>query len=284
MTDKENTTHTVDHADWRNNFSPEYTFETLQRVQRTLLEMMKEIDAIFRANGIPYFISWGTLLGAVRHGGFIPWDDDLDICVFESEYEKAINLLRKHLSKSYIVHDKLTDPGYWCDWAKIRYLKSETVCTLWPEDNNFKYKGVCMDVYKVNNATFYEIAKKENKWKCVYSISCIKKSGHPLWKKCAHLLRMCWWELLLMVRGIYSLFANLIRPPQMYVYWTAEFRWKRIFPSNSVQPVKDILFEGMKFSGPRDTDEVLRSLYGNYLQLPPVDQRRPHYDKVIFYD
>ena len=87
------------------DFYASYGNEALEKVQSTLWEILLQVDSIFEKNNIRYFLSYGTLLGAVRHKGFIPWDDDLDICVFEEDYVKGIQLLREQLDHKYIVHD-----------------------------------------------------------------------------------------------------------------------------------------------------------------------------------
>ena len=72
-----------------------YTQEDIRKVQQCLLRMAKEIAGVLEGNGIQYFIAYGTLLGAVRHQGFIPWDDDLDFYLFDDSYDRAIELLRE---------------------------------------------------------------------------------------------------------------------------------------------------------------------------------------------
>ena len=114
------------------DFYASYGNEALEKVQSTLWEILLQVDSIFEKNNIRYFLSYGTLLGAVRHKGFIPWDDDLDICVFEEDYVKGIQLLREQLDHKYIVHDEHTDAIYWCPFSKLRLKESETECVLWP--------------------------------------------------------------------------------------------------------------------------------------------------------
>ena len=123
------------------DFYASYGNEALEKVQSTLWEILLQVDSIFEKNNIRYFLSYGTLLGAVRHKGFIPWDDDLDICVFEEDYVKGIQLLREQLDHKYIVHDEHTDAIYWCPFSKLRLKESETECVLWPEDNKLKFKS-----------------------------------------------------------------------------------------------------------------------------------------------
>ena len=83
----------------------------IKRVQNRLLEMGKVIADILERNNIPYMITFGTLLGAVRHGGFIPWDDDFDMFLFEDSYEKAMEVLSKELPMDMFLENKDTPQG-----------------------------------------------------------------------------------------------------------------------------------------------------------------------------
>jgi lipopolysaccharide cholinephosphotransferase len=273
----------VNDDEWVKNLSRDYPLEKLQRVQRTLLQIMKEVDAIFRENGIQYFIFWGTLLGAVRHGGFVPWDDDLDVCVFESEYEKAIGLLRKRLSATYIVQDILSDDVYGCDWAKIRDLNSEAVSAMFPEENKLTFRGVYLDVYKVATASISELRGKVFRQRRELSLEVVTTNrwGRPLWKRIGHRIRARWYEshVAMIIEWIY---VKLLYSGEPYVYWTSETRWTRIVPLGCVVPTKDITFESLVLSGPQKADAALRCLYGDYLRLPSLVYRAPRFSSVTF--
>ena len=137
-----------------------YTKNDIKRVQNRLLEMSDTVLGILDNNNIKYIIAYGTLLGSIRHKGFIPWDDDLDIYIFDDDYDKALELLRKKLPKDMIVHDKLNDPIYWPFWSRVRDLKSETIAELWPNDNKYKYTGINFDLYKLEKVKEKDALKK----------------------------------------------------------------------------------------------------------------------------
>ena len=79
---------------------------TLRKAQMRMLEMLVEVDTICRKHNIPYWIDFGTLLGAVRHKGFIPWDDDMDISVYEKDYNRLREVLVKELPETRVYQDK----------------------------------------------------------------------------------------------------------------------------------------------------------------------------------
>lgn len=97
-----------------------YSKEKLKKVQKRLLEMTKIATEILENNGIHYFIGFGSLLGAVRHKGFIPWDDDFDLFLFDEEYDMALEVLRRELPEDIVVHDQVSDRSYYAAWSKLR--------------------------------------------------------------------------------------------------------------------------------------------------------------------
>ncbi len=94
--------------------------ETLKRVQHTVEEILLVIDAQAKACGVPYYLFYGSALGAVRHHGFIPWDDDADIVLFRKDFEKLRATGMAHPVDGYFYQDTSTDPGYHIKITKIR--------------------------------------------------------------------------------------------------------------------------------------------------------------------
>ena len=120
----------------------------IKRVQKRLLEIGKNIATILESNNIPYIITFGTLLGAVRHGGFIPWDDDFDFFLFDDIYDKAIELLRKNLPNDMFLEDEKSELKYFHGWAHVKDMNSEVYCEQFPQDNLYNHHGLSVDLYK----------------------------------------------------------------------------------------------------------------------------------------
>lgn len=111
----------------------------------TTLTMFAEIIGIFEKNNIRYSICGGTLLGAYTTGKFIPWDDDIDICVLEDDYELMLKVVGEYHSASWELQWNNNEPNYYHDWAKIRDKKSIT----YPLIDGYKNNGVWIDLYKI---------------------------------------------------------------------------------------------------------------------------------------
>ena len=252
----------------------------LKKVQSILFELLAEIDDLFVKNNIRYFLIYGTLLGAVRHKGYIPWDDDLDICVMKEDYELAMELLRKNLPNKYIVHDKKTDPIYWCDFSKIRYLKSDTSCSLWPEDNKFKYKGVCLDIYRCweENRSLFQFKFEKNREVLVFHTKNLFKSYSV--KKIAWSLGGLAYRTWLYV---YYFVRKTLKKEETVYWFDPDFHCNPA-TKEELFPFKQIEFNGRKFPIPNNPDMMLKKKYGNYMQLPVLEKRVPHYSSVEFED
>lgn len=253
--------------------TPEYPKEMILRVQRRLLEMADVTSSILDRNRVKYFITFGTLLGSVRHGGFIPWDDDFDLMLFDDEYERALECLRNELPPDMIVHDRETDPIYWPGWSRIRDIHSTTIAKLWPDDNAYKYTGINLDLYRVK---------------------VVKRGDVELYRKKEHI------EFI--VRKHTSGILDDSSYENKFNLWTAEYAEllkSRIHDSHSEEdvvafvtpdfvsqemssifPLRKYRFEGQEYWGPNDSDVVLRHMFGDYMEIPAYEKRRAHYDSV----
>ena len=174
------------------------TGETLRKLQLTELELMQEVDRICRKNRIKYSLDGGTLLGAVRHKGFIPWDDDADIMMTRKEYERFYKACKRELdAEKYFFQEFRTDKEYRWGYAKLR--KNGTTFLREGQEHIKCHTGVCIDIFVFDEVPDGTISRR------VHYLSCflIRKGLYSVvGKKNAKRL----WE-----RVIYGLFATLPR-------------------------------------------------------------------------
>lgn len=257
------------------------TEQQLRRLQETELELLVEADRICRKCGIHYNIIAGTLLGAVRHGGFIPWDDDADIALLRDEYERFREACRTELDTSrFYFQDHTNTPGYRWGYGKLR-RKGTTFLREHQEHMPYE-QGVFIDVFPLDNVPEAPIARQ------LYSLHCyvIRKL---LWSEVGRradrsVLRRLLFRVLSCVphEAIFAHYEHFLRQGNCY-----PSRWVRIltFPT----PTRDegylrawyehsapIDFEGKTFSGIADYDSYLRFKFGDYHTLPPLAQRKVH--------
>ena len=131
--------------------------DTVRDVQGKILEVMKYIDKLCREHGIVYFIMGGTALGAVRHGGFIPWDDDLDIFMTPDQYAAFKKVFEGQKSEQFVLQEWRTTPDY-LEYAKVR-MNGTTFIEEAFRDRKDMHQGIYVDImilHKVPEATFIQ--------------------------------------------------------------------------------------------------------------------------------
>ena len=251
-----------------------YTREELRRVQGRLLEMACAVHEILDEAGIVHSLACGSLLGAVRHKGFIPWDDDIDFWVKNEQYDDALRALRENLPDDLIVHDETNDPIYWVEWSRVRDLKTKVSYVKYSDDSYYCYQGLCIDLYRL-----YEVSEEE----------------HPaFWMKKrreraeAKLARGIITEE--QIKDYYAWFDR------MYQRWFVEYE-KRLFGPivtdvfgwaimevDRFYPITETEFEGHMFPVPNDPVDVVDHLFESvkWWELPPYENRVVHYSKVEF--
>lgn len=241
----------------------------LQRVQQRLLVMGKTIADILERNNVPYMITFGTLLGAVRHKGFIPWDDDFDMFLFDGSYDKAMEALYRELPSDMFLETKDSEPLYFHGYAHVKDTKTIATCAQYPHDGLYEHKGLSIDLYKAvrmdegfldNYLITEHIAYLDRR----YNTNSIDKVVYE--------------------RKIEDLEKQL---SEMWVKESGKEILAMALPERSMKiehvfPLKKFAFEDTEFYGPADEDGLLTAFYGDYMQLPPIEHRVPHYDDVIF--
>lgn len=255
--------------------------ETLRKVQMTELELLEEVDRICRKCGINYCIIAGTLLGAVRHGGFIPWDDDADVALLRREYEKFCEACKEELDTSrFYFQDYKSTPGYRWGYGKLR--KKGTIFLRENQEHMPYEQGIFIDIFPLDNTPENYLLR------CIHNFECFVYRKF-LWSEVGKIADKKWfmrriYQLMSLVpeKKIKKFFCNFIQSSNR-----KESSWVRIlsFPTpNHVfgyrkawyEDLEEIKFEGKKFWGIRDYDAYLKFKFGDYMKLPPMNQRKVH--------
>ncbi len=252
-----------------------YSKRDIKKVQNRLLAMAVCVRDILEKHQIPYMLTYGTLLGAVRHKGFIPWDDDFDLFLFEDTYEEAIGYLRDELPDWLIVHDKQSDPIYWPYWARIRDLNSEVYTDCYSDDRFYKYQGLSLDLYKLKECLSGE-GRQQIYEENLLHYETKRELGLLTEDACRDKTEKIKEQLQNEKNKKHSSDTSEEREYYFVVYGLDSLKKKDVFP------LRRYLFEGHEFWGPYNAEGILCPCYGNYWELPPYEKRKPHDTYVLF--
>ena len=241
-----------------------------------MLNILIIIDRICKKHGIKYWISDGTLLGAVRHGGFIPWDDDLDIQMMRKDFKHFIKIISEELPENLALQTHKTDKGYVAPYAKIRELHS-TITEFHSNDVNYKYKGIYIDVFPLEKCSklFTRIADFIHAH-LLFEVSHVR----------AGLMRRIYINgMFNLMKGAYSLFRGIdsifVKSGKCTFTYGSCFGYHN-FVDEDIMPLSTIDFEGYTFNAPHAPETVLKKQYGNYMDLPAEEDRMTHTLSVEF--
>ena len=249
---------------------------SLRACQLKQLSILKVIDDICRKHDLKYWLDGGTLLGAVRHRGFIPWDDDIDIAMDYQDMKRFAEVAPKELPEGLFLQSPETDPHVKEQMVKVRDLNSLYI----EKGDNFVddyVKGIFVDIFPFEahpdmpKSWLQRLAKGITKSNSIlhhphtYSL---RAFAEFFWFGGKLLLYQAVWTLLRLVLPS-SRYANI---PKMNGYGITHDR-------ETVLPLSTIQFEDTAFPAPHDPDQYLRNIYGNYMEIPPVEKR--HFHSVV---
>lgn len=244
---------------------------TLKKVQDRLFDIGVIVTDILEKNGINYMISFGTLLGAVRHHDFIPWDDDFDLWIFDEDYDKAIQVLKQELTKDVFLENEDSEPNFFHGWARIKDIYTITKKDQKIQDDAYQHNGLAVDLFRIKKMKYYEL----NEYIYCENINYLNRRKE---------------KGLITIDDYFNkrkIAKTLLKQEKEFdsneiVYGFITSYKNKCVLEQDIMPLNTVYFRGHKFMCPNNPDRVLRRLYGDYLILPPPNKRIQHYSEVEF--
>ena len=255
----------------------------LDDIKKNSLEILNEVVGVLEKNNIDYWLDSGTLLGAIRHKGFIPWDDDIDICIYEIDKVKVEKLLESKLKTCYFVQTKESDSN--CNHPYIKVRKNKTRLIEKSEKNKIvKYhQGIYIDIFPMTEV-------KYNKYVDLFMKLCPTDIGDNQRgiKKIIKTLLFLPYKFLGFKNGrdfrekMYRKYlkSSVNSEKNAIIYFEGKL-WSKIFKKEYIFPTIKKDFEGKKYNVPKNYDKYLEVLYGkNYMKLPSKKKQYQHHYEV----
>lgn len=266
----------------------------LDEQKRILVDMLAHFDSFCRKHEIEYSVTWGTLIGAIRHQGFIPWDDDVDVMLDRKNYEKFLMLYKSGTEKYPLL--SLRNNKKWCYTFSRIVDTSTNVDWVDKIQNKLEKHGLWIDIMAVDNVpddfSYKKASLKYQKYEKLGRIS------RTLYKRKGGIMKnILPWTVHFVLFPFSSLFFfkaesimqsfNNENCDKMY-YWHLWFGGN----TNSKPFTKEYItngyinvqFEGVTVRAIKEYDSYLRNVYGNYMQLPPVEKRVSNHICDIYYN
>jgi lipopolysaccharide cholinephosphotransferase len=247
----------------------------LRQAQLVMLRLLRAFHEICEEEGLRYWLDAGTLLGAIRHRGFIPWDDDVDVLMPREDYARFCAAAPSALPADMFFQSSETDPGFACPWIKIRDRYSHIDEATGPYPYS---QAIFIDVFPAVLET-----GRQHAWRDFYSL--LPPLGkRPEWpsrslplasnaKRTLVCAAQCAFLGLTALPFVRKPFLSYLERGDRAWAYEPPIRWRNLFPEDVVFPRSKVLFEGFEFWGPADPDRYLSGYYGDYMTLPPPEKR-----------
>lgn len=267
----------------------------LRKLQLAELDILVDFDAFCRKHNLRYYVVGGTLIGAVRHKGFIPWDDDIDVSMPREDFDKMMKSLPKELSDKYFLQNQKTEKGCYFYYAKLR--KNGTYFGESKFEHTALHKGIFIDIFPLDyiydNSFLQKLTFKT--FTCLGLLVCSKKKTSEtlynnskirtiLFFKFLQAILPC--KFLLWFRRMVGKCAHKLSKKNLRCSLNGFHGYPmEIAPDKWWGEGVDIEFEGHSFRAPSEYHKLLTHMFGDYMELPPVNKRKAHVvasESIIF--
>ena len=274
----------------------EITGDLLKQVQGTLLQMLKDFAAVCDRNGFYYSLCGGSALGAVRHQGFIPWDDDVDVFMLRKDYNKFLEIFDKELGDKYIINAPSINPEIGVPVTQI--MKKDTIFRTYNNPTGDRC-GIYIDLFVLENAPDNAILRKLHGLGSLfwgYGLSCSRfnRMRDDLLKVYADAGDEVTNAIKSKARkGAFFKFLSVATWNKRYDKWNSmchnddskyvvcvvglKHYFKEIFPRDIYGVTAKLKFEDTEFNVIKDYDWALTRLYGDYMKVPPPEKQEKHF-------
>jgi lipopolysaccharide cholinephosphotransferase len=237
--------------------------------QAVMTDMLEVIDGVCKENNINYWLSDGSLLGSIRHQGFIPWDDDADIGMLREDYERFIKIIGDKLPVPYHVQSKEHQTHGLHNWCKIMYMEDFE----WEDWHGNWTKGLSVDVFPFD---YVQGRKKTRIEKIVNRIAAIR---YPLEGDTPKKIG----QRIINKLKVHKRYLRFVRKSDLITYGleTPYYGWE-YFSISEIFPLKRGKFEGKEFLIPNNPDQYLTKLYGDYMKIPEEENQIVHMSNLRF--
>lgn len=266
----------------KKNEIEKYTSIPLEEMQAIMNTTLKKVHDICEQNQLRYVLAYGTLLGAIRHNGFIPWDDDIDIMMPRKDFNRFLEIAQAELGETYFLQTPLTDAKYSILHVPVKVRDNNS--TLIEEANKDYHQGAFVDIFALDYIdeqpqAFYKIRKK-----CAFLTSLKMRIS---WKEQHGIKKIIRIFLQLLCKAIPASVIYRYTQKQAKKFESCEetavqigsgigFLEKEVYAIDDIFPAKLHTYDGYQFYIPNHEDAVLRQMYGDYMKLPSESERTPH--------
>lgn len=271
--------------------SKRYDDETLKHLQKVQLMMLKYLIKVCEENNLTYFIYGGSLLGTIRHHGFIPWDDDIDVIMFREDFEKLNKIFEQDIDKKYSFINVLNEETF--PYTFGRLLLKNTVFNEWWYDQVDFTQNIFIDIFILDNIPNNKFKRFIQKWKSfilnqstMYAL--IKFDNTSKSKKI--LQQIVYYLIKILHISPYSIKKKCVKSFSKYEHEDCEevcdfpaVCQMPVYRKTDFLPPKKAKFEDIEVNIPNNYDSILTRIYGDYMKLPPEESRfRPAPEKIDF--
>lgn len=261
--------------------------DTLNKLHTTLIEILDYVVSICEKNDIEYCLVYGSALGAYRHHGFIPWDDDMDIAMPRDDYKKFIDIMKQQQNVGYSIQNEDNEENYFLSFSKVR--KDNTIFIESIAEEKYRNNGIYIDVFPLDCLKKYDKRDKRKRKKINYIKHVLKIQGCPrLFKKKEKTLKFildcilsfpAWIvsnKKLFMILNSWMVTSTKLEEAN-YIAQYDESSEAAVMEKAIYFPLSECEFEGKYYKIPGNICEYLRRQYGDdYMKLPPLEKRATH--------